>query len=177
MARFDPNFSPLLLEDQTAIIFGAGLPTNGKSVRCKAVGALPELLNDFGTLAAATWSGDLAVTNLYMNTMELAQYRMRVIDDVKVRLKSPSAVSQWRTRDSAFELPQFPLDSAEQFLKVFYWMQSEFFVFEDADTPRFNLYSVTTVTVSRVLFSGWRFRLEEIAEPGRIKVWISDWPK
>ena len=174
--RYNTSFEPILLEGMTATLLGSGLPVEGLNVACKGVGALPEYFKDFGALTAATWDNDNEDTNLEMPKMEMAQLRFRVIDDMKVQLKNPPAVQQWRTLRTSFYLPMFPQNEADQFLKEYYWRASEFFVFEDDGTPRFDLYSTFAQTTSVILFSGWRFKLEKIVEKGKFPIWINSWP-
>jgi hypothetical protein len=173
--RFNPDFEPILLEDDTATLYGTGLPDAGMNVKCIAVGSLPEYWNDFGALTAGTWDTEQSDSNLAMNTMEMAQYRMRVVSEMKLQLKHPGSVQQWKTRDRAFYLPQFPSNDALSFLAEYFFTASEFLVFED-NTPQFDLYATRTQTNSFVIFSGWRFKLESINTPGKIKLWTSEWP-
>ena len=177
--RYHEDFEPLLLEGMTATILGSRQSPTGFDVECLAVGALPEYMKDFSTLTAATWKNDQEDTNLEMGTWEMAQYRMRVVDDMQVKLKNPSSVAQWRTNNTSFYLPMFPAGLGEDFLKHFFWKQSEFFVFEDKDTPRFDLYSAAGSATARIRFSGWRFKLRLMTGAegkGRIKIWINAWP-
>lgn len=174
MNRYSNSFEPLLLEGQTATLYGTDCPEGGLNVECIAVGAMPEYYKDFGALAATQWDLDQEDTNLEMNPLELGQFRMRILDAMKCRLKNPSSVEQWRTMRTNFELPQFPRDD-DDFLKCFMWKASEFFVFEK-NTPRFDLYSTFAQTTSGILFSGWRFKLREISKPGVIKMWWDSWP-
>ena len=173
--RFNTDFDPILLEDDTATLFGTGLPEAGLSVRCIAAGALPEDWHDFGALVAGTWDTDQQDTNLEMNTMELAQYRLRVVTEMKLRLKHPGSVTQWRTKSRTFYLPQYPSGEGDSHLAEFYWKASEFFVFED-NIPMFDLYANRVQTQALVLYSGWRFKFEKITQPGKIKIWTSEWP-
>ena len=174
--RYSTSFEPIMLEGQTVTLLGSGLPVEGLNVVCRGVGALPEYFKDFGALTAATWDLDQEDTNLEMNKMELAQLRFRVIDDMKVLLKNPSAVKQWRTLRTDFYLPMFPQNESDQFLKEYYWRASEFFVFESDNTPRFDLYSTFAQTTAVILFSGWRFRLAKITEKGKFPIFINSWP-
>ena len=176
MARYESEFNPILLENQTATLYGMGVPENGLNVKCLAVGALPENWKDFGALTGGSWDTDQSDTNLEMNTMELAQFRIRVVSEMKLRLKHPSSVTQWKTKNATFYLPQFPTgEGVTSFLQEYYWKASEFFVFED-HTPVFDLYANRTTLSAIVLFSGWRFKLQTISQPGRIALWTSEWP-
>ena len=176
--RYNEHFDPILLEGHTANLFGAELPVEGLPVRCVTLGALPEYMKDFGTLTAATWDTDNSDTNLEMGKYEMAQLRMRIVDDIQLKLKNPSPVAQWRTMSTQFYLPQFPIGDSETFLKHFLFRASEFFAFED-DIPAFDLYSAAGSATARVLFSGWRFKLEQLRGAGgrgRIDIWLNGWP-
>lgn len=174
MPRFDNEFNPILLEGMTATLFGNNIKQEGMNVACVGVGALPEYQKDFGALTTVVWGSDKEDTNLEMGGKVLAQFRMRVLDDFKVHLKHPGSVSQWRTNKINFFLRQFPEES-DELLRNFMWKASEFFVYQDT-TPRFDLYSEQSRTVNRISFSGWRFKLREIVERGRITIWVDSWP-
>ncbi len=173
--RYSNSFEPLLLEGYTARLHGSGIQEGGLSVKCVAVGALPEYYKDFGALAAATWDIDNTDTNLIMNKWEFSQLRMRVLDDMHLRLKNSQSVSQWRSRDTTFYLPQFPMDSENDYLKNWLWKSSEFFIWED-QSPAFEFYSDFAIATSRVLFSGWRFRVQKFDGQPKFDIWLSDWP-
>lgn len=172
--RFSKDFEPILLEGDTATLKGTGLPEIGLNVRCIAVGGLPEYKADFGALTAATPDTDQTDVNLEMNTMELAQYRIRVVSEMRLQLKHPGSVQQWRTKNTQFYLPQYPMDGPSH-LQEFLFSASEFLVFED-NTPTFDLYANRAQLAAYVLFSGWRFKLEKIAQAGRITLYTSEWP-
>lgn len=173
--RFSDSFDPILLEGHTAILFGSNIKAEGMNVICVGVGALPEYVKDWSTLTTVTWSNDNEDSNLEMGKLELAQLRMRVLDDFKVQLKHPSSVSQWRTNKTTFFLRQWPTDDDDEVYRNFLWKASEFFIYEDI-TPRFDLYSEVTRTQNRISFSGWRFKLKGIGEKGRIVIWVDSWP-
>lgn len=174
--RYNTNFDPILLEDQTANLFGAELPVEGLPVICVTVNALPEYIKDFGSLTAATWDNDNTDTNLEMGKFELAQFRCRILDDMKMRLKNPSSVQQWRTMNTAFFLPVFPTTDIDSTIARYLWRASEFFTFED-DIPAFDFYSDGALATSRVSFSGWRMKTEKLRTGrGRINIWINSWP-
>ena len=169
---YKTNFEPVLLPGETARLI-----TSSKTldVSCVAVGALPEYQKDFGALTAATWDTDNEDTNLEMGTLELSQLRMRILDDMKLRFNNLAPTRQWRTSKTDFYLRQYPQEAGQDFLKEFLFKASEFFIYED-DTPRFDFYSDVALTTSRVLFSGWRYKVKKIATQGRITIWVSGWP-
>ena len=171
---YKTNFEPILLPGETARLITSSETVD---VECIAVGALPEYQKDFGALTAATWDTDNEDANLEMQTNELSQLRMRVIDDMKLRFNNLAPTRQWRTSKTDFYLKRFPVDSGEDFLKEFLFKASEFFVYED-DTPRFDFYSDIALATSRVVFSGWRLRVKELkGAPKPVKtIWVSGWP-
>ena len=122
------SFDPILLPNETATLFGPDFPDGGQPVTCRAVGALPEYQKDFSSLTAVTWSRDNEDANLEMPDLHLAQIRMRILDDFKIQFKNPSAVSQWRTNKTVFELKQFPQEAGQDWLKSFMFRASEFFI-------------------------------------------------
>ena len=176
--KYSQIFEPIVKEGQTLQLYGSRMSPDGKGFKCVAIGALPEYVKDFGALSADTWGNDNEDTNLEMGPIELAQFRMQVLDDIKVRIKNPAAVQQWRTNRTNFYLPQFPQDAENNFRKEELWRMSEFFIFEDEDTPRFDLWSNAAATEARILFSGWRYKLIELKglERGTQPIWINSWP-
>lgn len=174
--KFNKDFDPILLENHTATLFGDGLPDDGLNCRCVGVGSMPEYTHDFGAVTATVWSTDNQTTNLEMNPMELSQLRMQPLDDVKMRLKSGPAVQQWRSMRTTFYLPPNSIYDPP-YLQEWLWRASEFYVYAD-NIPSFDFYSLITLTACRVLFRGWRFRLEKLpgGEKGMVKIWVSDWP-
>lgn len=171
---FKTSFEPVFLPGETARLITANQTLD---VECVAVGALPEYEHDFGTTTATTWYEDKEDRNLEMSTFGLAQFRMRVIDDVKLRFNNLGPTRQWRTSRTDFYLKQFPILAGEDFLKEFLFKASEFFIFED-DTPRFDFYS-DVASSTKVLFSGWRFRVKKLPVGipiPRMVIWVSGWP-
>jgi len=166
------EFEPVFLPGESARLITASEDIN---VECVAVGALPEYYKDFGALSAATWDPDNEDTNLEMPTSEMSQLRMRILDDMQLRFKNLGPTTQWRTAKTAFYLRMFPQTSGEDFLKEYLFKASEFFVYEK-DTPRFDFYSTLALSTSRVLFSGWRFKVKKTETPGKIVIWVSGWP-
>ena len=170
---FKTVFEPVLLPKEQARLITS---SNRIDIEVIAVGALPQYTKDFGALSAASWDTDNEDTNLEMADFEMSQLRMRVDDNMKVRLNNLSSTRQWRTSKGTFFLPQFPTDAGEDFLKEYLFKASEFFVFEK-DTPRFDLYSDVALLTSRITFSGWRYRVRKMmgANPQKV-IWVSGWP-
>ena len=169
---FSSEFDAILLPGETAHVITANEEFDAE---CVAVGALPEYQKDFGALTATTWDENNEDTNLEMSTLELAQHRMRVVDDIKLRFNNLAPTRQWRTSKADFYLRQFPQETGEEFLKSYMFKASEFFIYED-DTPRFDFYSDIALTTSRVKFSGWRLKLKKIPTRGKAVIWVSGWP-
>jgi len=172
--RYSPTFAPLLLEGMTITLKGSDFPAEGKNFQCVAVDALPQYVKDFGSLTGGTWSNDNEDENLELDTNELGQLRMMVLDDIRVKLKNPAPVAKWRTAKTTFYLPQFPTETGQDWLKEYLFRVSEFFYFEDT-TPRFDLYSVSSITVARILFTGWKFKLTPITERGQFTLLVNGW--
>jgi len=175
MAQYNLEFEPILRRGNTVTLFGSAFKDGGEGFRCLAVDALPNYIKDFGALTAATWSTDNEDTALELSTNELAQMRVMVQDDIKLRLNNPGPVTKWRTTSTRFYLPQFPAGSGEDWMKEYMFAQSEFFYWEDS-TPRFDLYSTPTATESSVLFTGCRFKLESIPGKGTFELLVDGWP-
>lgn len=171
---FKTDFDPIMLPNEHAHLITA---SEEFDVECIAVGALPEYEKDFGALTAASWDTDQEDTNLEMASNELAQLRMRVVDDMKVRLNNLSPTRQWRTSKTDFYLRKFPEPEEGVWLRNFVFKSSEFFIWED-DTPRFDFYSPLAKTKAEVIFSGWRFKCKKVTgipKPAKT-IWVSGWP-
>lgn len=169
---FDSGFDPVMLPGETAHLITS---QEELDVECVAVGALPWYQKDFGALTAATWDTDQEDTNLEFDDATLAQFRIRVLDDIWVRFNNLAPTRQWRTRRTDFYLRQFPQEPGFDFLAEYMFKASEFFVYKQ-DTPRFDFYSEVATTTARVLFSGWRFRVRPIGVRGKATIWVSGWP-
>ena len=165
-------FEPILKRGHTARLVGHAVNGN---YRCEAVDALPAYVKDFGSLTAATWDNDNEDTGLEADQKELVQLRMRVLDDIRVRLKNPPSVLKWRTAKTAFYLPKWPTgDEASDAERELLFMQSEFFYWED-NTPRFDCYSVLALGTARVEFVGWKYKMVESNE-ATFELLVDGWP-
>ena len=175
---YSATFDPILLPNETALLLGPSHPTEGQPVRCRWVGALPEYQKDFSTLTAATWKPDQEDSNLELNPLELGQMRFRILEDMMVRLANPASTQQWRTAKTRFHITKWPTESGQDFLKEMLFRMSEFFVWQDS-TPRFDLYSTAGKTASRIVFSGWKLKVEKIDKAqltSKVEIWTSGWP-
>jgi hypothetical protein len=175
---FSTDFDPILLPNETATLFGAAFPTEGQPVKSRWVGSLPEYTKNFGALTAGVWATAQEDSNLELGSLELGQMRCRVIDDILLRMNNPTSTEQWRTNKTRFHISKFSLEDGENFLSKMLWRMSEFFVWEN-NTPRFDLYSTPTATVSKVVFSGWRIKVEKIAKAeltSKAEIWVNGWP-
>lgn len=168
---YNIDFEPILLVGETARLHKADGPID---IEVLAINALPEHSEDFGDIAAASWRRDETTTATELDTNELAQFRMRVVDDVRVYLKNPQAVSYWRSRTVDFYLPQFPEDIT--FLQNYYFTASEFLVWERDYQPSFDIYAPLAAGTSTVLFSGYKFRCKQIQSKGKVDLWVNSWP-
>ena len=175
MALYNLKFEPILQRGHTVTLFGSAFKEEGENYRCLSVDALPTYVKDFGSLTAATWDTDQEDSNLELSRRELAQMRMFVLDDMRVRINNPSPVSKLRTARTRFYLTQFPSESGQDWLKEYTFAQSEFFYWEDT-TPRFDFYSTLANDTSRVQFTGWRFKLEPIPGKGTFELLVDGWP-
>jgi len=144
-------------------------------VEIVSVGALPWYQHNFGAQTAATWSLNNEATPLEVSSMELAQYRIIVLDDYQLYLKNPSGVEQWRSSRQRFFLPQFPTDPDATWMQEFLFKMSEFFVWENDNTPRWDIYPPVTLTRASVVFTGWRYKVKRATVRGKTDVWVNGW--
>jgi len=182
---FKTDFEPVMLPGEVVRVV---LENDRFDAMCVGSGALPEYEKDFGALSSTItgWNSnsqyaliDQYDNNMKMNDFEISQLRMRVVDYMYIRLNNLGTTRQWRTANVSFALPQFPTGQGEDFLKQYLFKASEFFVYHD-DLPHFDLFSDFALTASRVLFSGWRYRIQKVKTPSTTRppkvIWVSGWP-
>lgn len=174
---YKTQFDPIGLPGETFHLIRAA---GELDIEVDGVDALPEYIKNFGSIADASWLRDQEDTNLELNDGEFGQFRIRILDDVRLYLKNPSPTQKWRTSRTNFWLPQFPTDG--DFLREYFFRASEFFLFED-ETPRFDLYAILAAASSRVAFSGYRFHFRKLGQDkegkqirGKIPLWINSFP-
>ena len=168
---FKSQFEPIGLVGET---FHLVKNDEELDVEILAVGAMPHYVKDFGAVTSGTWLRSQQDTNLEMPQNEMAQWRMRVIDDIELYLKNPPTVDQWRASNTQFFLPMFPSSRGEDWIKEYYFKASEFFTFK-TDIPAFDIYPNQTLVKSRVIFSGYRFRIKKISNRGKGTLFINGW--
>lgn len=173
---YKSTFEPILRRGHSVVLIGSSFSESGDSYRCVAVDALPKYIKDFGALTASTWANDNTDTNLEAGNRTLVQMRVRVLDDMQMKLKNPQSVMKWRTAKTAFHLPKFPsMDEASDSERDLLFMQGEFFYWED-NVPAFDFYSELALGTSRVEFTGWRFKLQGISQRGTFELLVDGWP-
>lgn len=165
------EFEPLYLPGETVHLVKA----DGElDVEIKAIDAMPRYQANFGAVTAATWSLNNTDTNLRLNKMELAQFRIIVIDDIQLYLSNPASTQHWRSSLTRFFLPQFPDD--DNFLQHFIFGASQFYIWEDTNDPSFDIYPQRTLASSRVWFMGYKFSCRGISTRGVRTLYVNSWP-
>lgn len=152
-------------------------PSGETDVVIDAAGPMPFRRIDNGQLSSAS-SLNVDLTQLDMQTGELAQYRFSPMDAFDIEFSHPSSTTrQWNTNTVNFRLPPYAADpTVPPELFRHYWQASEFWVFED-ETPRFDFYRIAGQTVEMHLnFWSWKYHFHKIADPGAIVLRTSGWP-
>jgi len=168
---YKQELEPIVLPDQTVHLITA---SKEYDLKCVAVEPLPAFVHDFGAVTATDWSRDKTIDNLEMPTNELAQIRMKVLDDFRLYMKNPPGQEHWRTNKVQFYLPKWP---TEEVVQKFMWAASEHYVWED-EIPEYDLYNpgAVNLTLARVEISGFRYRFTSIPQRGVLVLWASGWP-
>jgi len=101
-------------------------------------------------------------TNIYMDRLRLAQYRIFVTtDNVELLVKQPPATPRFRTKSAVPVITKLHYDNMEFLSKL-----TEIWVFEDSPKVLFditNLDSANPVTAT-IYFVGWQYALQETTE-------------
>lgn len=84
---------------------------------------------DHGSIAAETTLSNQEFTDLYMNDLELGQYRLVPLDDILVSVKQPRAITRFTNKNVTGRASQF---SAPPTWSLRYNL-AELFVFEDSN--------------------------------------------
>lgn len=159
MPAFQEEFVPIAKPNENIAVIGARGKNNIKYYRVVAVEPLPLFEKDFGAINAGETLREKEVEELYVNEGQLAQYRIRLVDDVELYIKQPKSDTKFSTKKGTFKITR---DIAgTDFVNL-----TEFYVFED-QTVLFdvkNPSSTTNLTQSRVQFAGFKYILEELKE-------------
>jgi hypothetical protein len=120
-----------------------------------------EIQHDFGTLAAGGSVEDVEIEDLYMADNELAQYRLQLLDDFKVKVKQPLAKTRFGTDKLITEITAFSQQLAQPELH-----RNEIFVIED-EKVLFTATNPTKYTSvkNRMRAFGYRYVLEKLPAP------------
>lgn len=182
--QLNPDFQPIFLPGHTANLYiDAGIFA---SVRIKAVRPLGVNRHDFGTIAADTLSQEC--THLQMPRGELGQFRYIPRERFDVVLQNPSGKDQYQTslslkatRAEAWRIQPWAQDTEEpQEVRKAHWVLSEFFVLEDTQNPRFDLYPFAQAAQieAHVDFYGIAYALEPLPKGARglVDLWVRGWP-
>ena len=112
---------------------------------------------DVGAIAAQTVSARTQVTNLEVSDDEFAQFRWYPLDNVQVRLWLPQAQGKYTLRNLqiAVDPTVVTRDPCLHLTEFFVWEQNEPFV------ECIN-YADYAVTMSRIVFMGFRFVVEDV---------------
>jgi len=147
------------IDDVVGLIWATGAR---KTYKVLHVEPLPELVYDFGTIAAQSALTERQIEDLKMGDNWLSQLRMEVIDDIEVLLRQPKAVQKWSTAKAVFKAS--PYTKPDNL--------SEFFVFEEG-VPFFLVSNPTKteIALSRIRFKGFKYLLEEFPTEEKV-IWI-----
>jgi len=162
MPVYREEFEPVALPGEYIKVIGAGGKNNVRYFRVVAIEPLPIYEHDFGAINAGQTLEKQEVEALYVPAGQLAQYRIRVVDDVRLYMYQPRSDAKFSTRKDRFHISR---DIAgTDFVNL-----TEFFVFEnqavyfDVENP-----GSTNLSSSRVQFAGFKYVLEEVEkEPER----------
>lgn len=117
------------------------------------------LLHDFGSISNGSSVTNVKLSFLDMNTDELGEFRLKVLDDIKIKFSQPTVSGRFITKSSVVELDKYSA-MFDASLKL-----STIYVFEDGH-PLVDVTNDSGVdlTKSRIIAMGYRYALTEIEE-------------
>ena len=117
------------------------------------------LIKDFGAISNGDTKENVKLDILGMESNELGQFRIQVLDDIKVKFFQPRASARFVTKNVVVEIDKYSAIFDPE-LKL-----SEFFVF-GGRYPRVDIRnnSGEDLTKTRVVFKGYRYVTEAIEE-------------
>lgn len=161
MPVYAKDFEPIAKPSENVCIIGAEGKGNTEYYKIVAIEPLPFYEHDFGAVNAGQTLKDQEVKALYLNAGQLAQYRIRLVDDVELQLKQPKSDTKFTTKSGEFKISR---DIAPIFhCRTDFTNLTEFFVFED-QSILFNVTnpSDSNIGSSKVQFAGFKYILEEL---------------
>lgn len=118
------------------------------------------LMRDFGAVAAAaTTAGVSLQTPLEMDDFHLGQFRVKVLEDIRLTIWQPRSIGRFQTKNIISQITKFTeiVDPCGH--------MTELFTFED-EWPFVDINNPTdyNLAVSRVLFYGFKYVLDKVGE-------------
>jgi len=156
MPVYAKDFEPIAKPSENVCIIGAEGKGNTKYYKIVAIESLPFYEHDFGAVNAGQTLKDQEVKALYLNARQLAQYRIRLVDDVELQLKQPKSDTKFTTKSGEFKI-------SRDIAGTDFTNLTEFFVFED-QSILFNVTnpSASNISSSKVQFAGFKYILKEL---------------
>lgn len=153
---FRERFEPIVLIGENL-----HLMPDDKYYRVVFLEGLPLIEHDFGATSSGDELRNQEITEIYLGDNELGQYRMMVVDNLKVYVKQPSGIGKWLTRNGQAYLIDYSTYSQAfseslQLTEFYQWEDTPFIVDVTA--------TADNTTASRLWFFGYRYVLEELKE-------------
>jgi hypothetical protein len=155
MPAFQPEFKPVANVGENILL----LPEN-EPFKIVEITALPTIILDFGPLPARTKDTsviDIVAGKLEVETEHLAQYRMILLDDFEIEFFQPKTVKRWTTKSLSAVLDKH-LGQIPNASHLTEWFQFEN---KSAGIIRNNPTN-TDLSMTRILFFGFKFKLERL---------------
>lgn len=157
MVAYNPIFEPIAKVGEYLAVY----PTDKYGYyKINYICQLPEIVKDFGSLNATSSTGDIKVTELYMDDGFIGQWRIIPLDDIIIEAKQPLAKSLWTTRNktASISLRSLKTNFMSGVLEVFIFEDEEFYL---------NITNPTNYTQpkNRVLFTGFKYSISKLEAP------------
>jgi hypothetical protein len=158
MAYAEP-FQPVAKPLENLCLIKSGAQVQGYYV-CKYVEPLPEHTYDFAPsagIAAGETDSENEISDLYLDDLQLGQYRFYVVDDIQVSVRQPLAKTKWTTKGVKEMLSPFTQQVFRglQHMDIFVWEDEK--VYFDAKNP-----TKYTIYKARVRYIGYHYILAKL---------------